>query len=83
MTSRVCIIIKDQTNINFSSRKLFKTKMVVRMISGNITIPHPHPIPPPCGVVRDSYIFPEIIQNCCFGLSELLLGIRDMQFGAK
>jgi hypothetical protein len=32
-------------HVNLSSHRLFKMKMVARMISGNITIPHP---PTPC-----------------------------------
>ena len=45
--------------------------MVVRMISGNITIPTPHPMPLPSHEVEGDEIFPEVIVATIFILNSL------------
>jgi hypothetical protein len=47
--SEVTVLSVPKKHVKFSSCKLFKMKMVARMISGHITIPTPPPhAPPPC-----------------------------------
>ena len=58
---------------NLSPRKLFKTNMVGRMISGNITIPHPPPHAPPTawGGLWGTVMFQEIILTTIFIFNSL------------
>jgi hypothetical protein len=45
--SEVTVLSVPKKHVKFSSCKLFKMKMVARMISGHITIPTPPPHAPP------------------------------------
>ena len=61
-------------HVNFSSCKLFKMKMVVRMISGNITIPQHPPHASGGGAWGAGWgtvMFPEIILTTIFILNSL------------